>query len=158
MATDMTLTWVDFSAEKTRTKVYLSDVAADGSNWAALAAQTTGAHDVVKAAMAAITRLNHVTTKFSIEVEQSIPSIPADAMAQRELAVRWTYVDNVTGDYGSFHTYGPIDALLQSGTDTIDIVANVAAAAFITIVEPILVSRAGNAVTIVGARLVGRNT
>lgn len=158
MATVMNMTWLDFSNEKTRSKMYLSDVAADGSNWGALADQVTGAHDVVKTAIAAITRLNHVTTTFSIEVEQSVPSVPADAMAQREFAIRWQYVDNVNGHYGSFHTYGPIDALLQSGTDTIDLVSNVAAAGFVAIVEPILVSRDGNAITIVSARLVGRNT
>lgn len=158
MAIDMHIGWVDYSNERAGTKLYLEDVEAGGTNWDELAEQVTGKHDVVKTAMALITRLNHTKTIFSIPVEQSVESLPIDPMAQRELAIRWAYVDNVNGDKGSFHTYAPVDLIMQNGTDVIDVVNNVAASTFSGVIEANCVSRDGNPITVTGARLVGRNT
>lgn len=157
MPVDVHIGWIDYSGEKSGTKLYFPDVEPDGSNWADLAAQVTGRHDVVKTAMALITRMNHTKTIFSIPVEQSVESFPTDPMAQREFAIRWAYVDNVNGRKGSFHTYAPVDIILQNGTDVIDVVNNVTASTFSAVVEANCVSRDGNAITVTGARLVGRN-
>lgn len=158
MPTEMNIVWLDHSNEKTRTKLYLEEVDPNGTNWPDLAVPVTGSAALIKAAMDAVTNLNHVTTKFSIPIADSVATPPADAMAQREIAIRWTYVDTVNGRYGSFHTYAPIDGLIQLGTDVIDLAANAFALAFVAVIEANAVSRDDNPIQMVSARLVGRNT
>lgn len=156
MALPIRVGWLDHSNERTTTQFYFEDIAADGSNYGDLFDAVTGQYDLMKAGLIAITKLNHTKTTAPIQVDQSVESIPADATAQRELAIRWLYVDNVTGKKYRFDTPAPIDALIQSGTDVIDIVANFGADAFVTIFEANCVSPDGNAVTMYAARLVGR--
>lgn len=155
-ATPIRVGMLDHSGERTSCTVYMEEIAANGSNWPDLFAPATGSYDIFKAGLIAITKLNLTRTTAPIEVDQSVESVPSEATAQRETAIRWSYVDDVTGKKYRFDTPAPVDALLQSGTDVIDIVANVGAAAFVAIFEAQCVSPDGNAVTMTGARFVGR--
>lgn len=156
MALPIRVGWLDHSNERTTTQFYFPEIAADGTNYPTLFAPATGKYDLMKAALVLITKLNHTKTTGAIQVDQSVESVPADATAQREMAIRWQYVDDVTGKKYRFDTPAPVDALIQSGTDVIDIVANVPAAAFVADFEANCVSPDGNAVTMYAARLVGR--
>lgn len=148
--------WLDHSNERTTTQIHFEEIESDGSNYADLFAPVTGKYALMKAGLVLISKLNHTKTTAPIQVDQSVESIPADATAQREMAIRWMYVDDVTGKKYRFDTPAPVDALIQSGTDVIDLVANVAAAAFVALFEANCVSPEGNAVTMYSARLVGR--
>lgn len=154
------ISWVDHSGEKTSQVLHFPAIVNSNAagNIEGLATDVTGSYDIMKAGLIAITRLNHLNARMGLKLDQSVESLPADQMAQREMAVRWSYVDDVTGQKYRFDTAGPVDALIQSGTDVIDIVANAAALAFVALFEANCVSPLGNAVTMTGARLVGRRS
>lgn len=155
MATPITFGMIDHSAELTRTKVYFPDIDADGLNWPTLFAPATGSYDLLKVSLITLTDLNLTTSRMGQEIDSSVPTPPSDPKAQREMAVRFIYVDDVTGKKYRFDIPGPPDAIIQSGTDVIDL-ADVLVAVFKIDFEAQCVSEVGNAVTITSARLVGR--
>ena len=157
MTTPVRIGMIDRSGENTSVNFHLPAIASDGSNWPNLFAPTTGRYDLLKLTLTPLTRLNLTRSVMNQVVETSVGSLPADAMAQRELAIRFTYVDDVSNNKYRFDVPGPVDAVIQSGTDVIDL-ANVLIAAFKVDFEAQCVSPEGNAVTIIGARLVGRKS
>ena len=157
MSTPVSWGWLDHSGERTKTTIHFEDIASDGSNWNEFEG-VLGKRSVVGTALQAITKLQHTRTVLSQTLNTSVESIPADATAQRETAIRWIYADNVTGKKYRFDSPAPVDALLQSGTDVIDLAANAAAIAFVTVFEANCVSPDGNAVTMISARYVGRRS
>ena len=80
---------------------------------------------------------------------------PWDENAQRELAWRVTYTDNVTHKRGRFDIPTANPTLLEDGTDYMDMGLD-PAIALVSAVEAYCVSLAGNPVTVLDVRLVGR--
>lgn len=157
MTTPVSMGLIDHSGEASSINFHLPAVAANGSNWATLFAPTTGAYDLLKAGLIACTDMNLTRSTASIVVETSVGSLPSSEFAQREIAVRVTYVDNVTNEKFRFDIPGPAQALFPSGTDVIPL-TNVTLAAMIALFEAQCVSPRGNAVTVIGARIVGRKS
>lgn len=149
--------WLDHSGERTKTTLHFTELAGDGSNYTDFSSPV-GKRGLMGTALQAITKLQHTSTILSQTLNTSVESIPADQTAQREIAIRWVYADNVTGKKYRFDTPAPVDVLLQSGTDVIDLAANVAALAFKDAFELNCVSPDGNAVTMISARFVGRRS
>ena len=157
MPTPITIGMIDHSAELTRSLVYFEDIQADGLNWPTLFAPTTGKYDLLKVPFILLTKLNLTHSLMGQEVDTSVPTPPVAASAQRETAMRVSYVDDVTGKKYRFDIPSPVDAIIQAGTDVIDL-ADVLVAAFVLVFEAQCVSPVGNAVTVVGARFVGRRS
>lgn len=154
-ATPVSMGMIDHSGERTAFNFNLPGIETDGSNFDTLFAPATGSYDVLKATAILLTKLNLTKSTASIVVETSVGSLPAAASAQRETAARFTYVDNVTAQKYRFDIPSPVDAIIQTGTDVIDL-GNALVAAFVADFESQCVSPLGNPVTVVGARLVGR--
>jgi hypothetical protein len=155
MTTKVNWSWIDHSGEPSSFGIHLPTLT--NANYDDLFAAGTGRYDSLKTSIIALTKLNHVRSSASIPVDASVGSIPVDPTAQRELKIVVTYVDDVTTKKYRFEIPSPTDILIQSGTDQIDIVNNVTFAAFVTQFEAKAVSPDGNAVTVIGARLAGRN-
>jgi hypothetical protein len=152
MPTELRQGYIDHSGERSQSVMYLPDIASDGSNWAALTADTTGRGDLLKAAIALVTKCNLTKQSVSVDIDLDIPVAPADASAQRETKLWVQYVDTVNLRYGEFTIPAPIDAIKQINTDEVDIAANVAALALIAVLEANLVSRDGNAIQVTRMR------
>lgn len=145
---------IDHSSEQTSFELHFPALEDDGSNLEALVG-VAGAHDVMNLLVATLTTLNYVKTaaRFTINEYAGIP--PASGYAQRELAIRFTYVDTTTTKKYQFTIGGPDELIIQSGTDIVDL-GNLLIAAFITGFEANCVSPEGNGVNVLGARIVGR--
>lgn len=155
MATKFNIGTIDHSGENSRTGLYVEDL--DNTNYDTLLLPTTGKYDLLKAGFILLTKLNLTRSTMSNVIDTSVGALPADPTAQRELAMRVTYVDDVTNKKYRYDVPSPVDALIQSGTDVVDIENNVAFTAWKTLFEANAVSPDGNAVTIIGARIVGRS-
>jgi hypothetical protein len=150
---------IDRSGEQTGTQVYLTDLADDGGNFdTVLTNATTGDYDVVKAAIITLTDCNMTRSIASLVVDQSVGTVPSVWSAQRELAVRFTYQDETTLKKYSFTIPGPNSDITQEGTDVIDLSGNIIVAAAVTVFEAKLRSPDGNNITILAAKLIGRNS
>lgn len=148
--------YLDHSGERTRTQIYFQPLDDSGDNSGLLDA-VTGAIAVMGTALAAITRLPQAGTTMSTSVDEASPSLPADAMAQREIAIRWVYADDVTGKKYRFDSPAPVDAIVPTGSDEV----NMAAAAVITfkaVFDAQARSVDGNTVTLLTGRFVGRRS
>jgi hypothetical protein len=154
MPTELRQGYIDHSGERSTSVMYLPDIAADGSNWAALTADTTGAGDILKAAIALVTKCNLTKQSVQVDIDLDIPTPPADESAQREVKLWVQYVDTTNMRYGEFTIPAPVDALLQVNTDEVDISANAAALALIAVLEANLVSRDDNAIQVTRMRLI----
>ena len=147
---------IDKSGERSGTKVHFAAIAADGANWDETFTDAgTSTHDLVKAAIVTLTKLNMTRTVASIEVDQSLESLPSAADAQREWKLLFTWTTDL-GDKGSFTIPAPVDAVVPTGTDVVNL-DNVLVAAAIAVFEADLVSPGGELITITGCRVVGRN-
>lgn len=152
MPLKVTQTMIDHSGEPTRTSFWTGGEVADDYT-----VNLTDANDV-QTGIAALTLCNFVNLTGQIPIESDVPVLPGSENAQREQALLITYADAVNGK--KYHMSIPgIDRNLvaQAGTDVVDIVSNVAMAAFVVIMEANMVSELGNAIEVVAARLVGRS-
>lgn len=154
MPSELRQGFIDRSAERSSTKVYLPDVASDGTNWADLTADTTGRGDLLKAAFATLSKCNLTKQTLTVVLETDLPVIPTADDAQREWKLQVQYVDDVNGRFGEFSLPGPADLLVQANTDEVDIAANALMVAAIPVFEANMVSRDGNPITITRARIV----
>lgn len=155
MALKVHYNYIDHSAERTRTQLYFADVASDGSNYGDLFDAVTGSVDILRIALDVITKLNETNVLASIEAHIAAGTLPSDATAQRETAIRFVYIDNVTNKRYRFDVPAPADAFVPTGSDEV----NMAAAVVITfkgIFEAQCVSPVGNPVTLISGRFVGR--
>jgi len=149
---------VDKSGEQTGTMLYFEPILDDGTNWDDLFDQGgANIYDIVKVPMILLTKLNLTRSIASVEVERSSGTLPAAADAQREWATRFVYLDTVTNKKYSFTIPAPVDSIVQEGTDVVDL-GNALVAAFITVFEANCVSPEGNAVSVLSARVIGRNS
>lgn len=150
---------IDHSGEQTGTLLYFDPVAVDGTNWDTLFTDVgTSVHDIIKAGIITLTKLNMTRTIASVVVDQSAGSIPSAADAQREWAIRFVYadIDNGNKKY-SFTIPAPVDAIVPSGTDVVNL-GQALVAAFVTLFETYCLSPDGGAVEVLSAQLIGRNS
>jgi len=147
---------IDYSGERTSTKMNVEDLEGDGSNMAAVLTSI----GLLQTALLLATDLNHVSTTFTMTTDTTTATPPSTATAQREIAVRIKYVDDVTNEAGSFTVGGPAVTFYPPQGVPGDYIPldNAVFEAFITVIEANVVSRAGNAITVVEGRLVGRNS
>jgi len=143
--------WLDRSGEQSRTQFYIQEAAGDDFTTAIATAA------VVASALEVVSLCTALNRSFSVEVSTNVPVLPASAFAQRELALKIFYSDDVTADKFTMTVPGPDLALLaQANTDEVDIVSNVTAAALTAALDASLASPAGNAITVTRMRIVGR--
>lgn len=151
MATKVTIRYLDRSGEATSWSIEGVDLSSANYD-----AQET-LIDNMRTAAAAI--LNGTLNRTTIStITDGSSALPSDVAAQRELKIRLTYADNVNGRLFNAHLPCPdmAHAAAGTGTDVWDI-TETEFAAFVTAFEAY--ARApgtGNAVTVQGARLVGR--
>lgn len=147
---------IDYSGERTSTKVHVADIAGDGANMAAVLASISA----LQTALLLTTDLNHVSTTFSQVVDTTVATPPSTATAQREIAVRIKYIDSTTNTPYSFTVGGPAVTFYPPQGVPGDYIPldNAVFAAFITVLEANLKSPVGNAIQVVEGRLVGRNS
>lgn len=148
---------IDKSGELSGTMFNFAPIEDDGSNVDSLFTSVGNAYDVLKLVYIDLTWCNLTRSIASIIVDESSPTLPSNAAAQRELAARFTYIDTVTGSKYTFSIPGPQSTIIQAGTDEISL-ANLAVAAFVTAFELYCLSPVGNPVEVQAARLVGRNS
>lgn len=146
---------IDHSGERSSTALHFAEPV-DG-NLAPIITETTGAYDVVKAAFIGLTAANLTRSTLTYLVDVSPGTLPADEHAQRELKLQIRYVDDVTGESFRIEVPAPQAGVIPSGTDVVPL-TNVPLAAFITVFEGQCVTPRGNSLTVVGARIVGRNS
>jgi hypothetical protein len=144
----------DISGELTRSQLYFAPVD-DSADNSSLLDQATGAIAIVGTAMSLLTKLRQAGTNLSIQMDAGLAGLPTAADAQREWAIRWDYQDSVTNKHYRFDTPGPIDSVVQTGTDLIDM-GDALVIAFKTAFEADCLSPVGNAVVLNSGRIVGR--
>ena len=149
--TNATLTYLDFSNEPSRAGYYVQDL--DAGNYAAVTAE-------IQAIQIAIDALSEgAPSQFSWTAENvlypyTLPTLP---QAQREIKALVTYADDVSGNrYQMTIPVFNYDGV-QPETDVIDLTAG-GWGAFVIQFEAGARSPNGNAVTVLGATLVGRNS
>jgi len=153
--TKVNIGMVDHSAEKTSIGINIPMLESD--NFGDLFAATTGAVDLLETAVETLSDCKTTRTTSSITNNTDENDPPSAVTAQREIAMRFTYRDTVTGSAGHFDVPGPKTALYPAtGSDVFDL-TNVTIAAAVVVFEAQVVSPAGNAINVTGARLVGRN-
>lgn len=148
--------YLDHSAETTHCQLHFDPVQGAASNdgiWNAV----TGKVFLMKDALDTITRLSPAGVTASLQLEANAASLPADALAQREIAIRWSYRDLTTGKMYRFDTPGPVDAIVPTGTDDVNM-ASVAVLAFKAVFDANVISEDGNSVSLESGRLVGRRS
>lgn len=151
----MQFTFVDHSKEQTKVTFYTEPVASDGSNWADMVTGVASVRALTGAALNAITGLNEIRSGVSVpDFAETTISYPAYGH-DREIAVRFTYQDNVTGTLYRFDVPDPGDIFLTNSDDAD--MSNVLVTALKAIVDADWRTPAGNACTLVSGRKVGRN-
>lgn len=155
MPTILAVTLVDDSKETSTVSFFLPDVAADGTNWAAILSARAAILAAVDAVTEGYIKEHHLLT----EATRLTNSIPTDG--DREAKLQVSYQDNVTlkphtltipcRDKSAF-TWSP-------GTDFVDLGASspTSQTDFIAAFNGNVKSPAGNAVTIFSMEKVGRN-
>ena len=151
--TTLTFNMIDHSGEKSRTKVYLEELLGDGSNWDDILV-TEG---LLRTALYLTTDMAEVGSDASVAIHTGAGTPPSTVTAQREWGIRVKYRDTVNGRYGHFTVPGPKTTFYPpTGSDVVPL-DNVIFAAFITVLEAQILSRDGNAVSVVEGRLIGRS-
>lgn len=145
--------FLDHSAETTHVQLHLSPLDDAGDNSAIFDLfSPAGALTVALYAMSKLEPTNIIT---SIPIAQSAPTVPTDATAQREVAIRFIYADNVTGKKYRFDVPAPVDAIVPTGSDDVNMAAALIVA-FKAVFDANAKSELGNAVTLLSGRFVGR--
>jgi len=146
--------YLDHSGEKTRTMLHFAPVDDTGDN-SGLLDPIGGSISELGTAMGLMSKLSKDGTDVTIPIDTTTASIPAAADAQREWAIRFSYVDTVTGKKYRFDVPAPVDAIVPSGTDEVDLAATLVAA-FKVIFDAQVLSEFGNPCTLLSGRIVGR--
>lgn len=149
----VTLSYLDFSGETSRTGLYFADPSGAAFDWASLAA----AIDAVNDAIEAVTLCTRGSELISVTLASPATPYPTDEDAQRESGLRVFYQDQVNGRKGNFTIPGPDKSLMAvTGTDIADW-GGTEMAALETALEANVKSRDGNAIQITHGRIIGRN-
>lgn len=150
---DVSVSWLDRSGEITRTKFHSIGPGVGGVTYVGM---ETGI-SLIMGAMVPLSKLTHLKTQVNIPLDTNPRTLPVAADAQREWAIRFTYSDNVTGKLYRFDVPAPIDAVVQDGTDVIDM-ANALVIAFKAAFDLDGRSEVDNPVTLISGRIVGRRS
>lgn len=156
MAGKVVLSFLDASGETGRVAYSIPDVTA--ANLAASLDQSVFATaGGLAAAIASLSLCTPVGTELVANNDKLTPTPPGSLYAQREIGLMVSYADNVNAKKYRITIPGPDWANIGlAGSDQID--PNDAAwTAFKTAFETHAVSPDGNAVTVTGGQLVGRN-
>lgn len=144
----------DFSDEYSTCSFVVEDVAGDGSNWAALLT----AIGSLQTALAAATAGHIAELTITASKELVNDTRPASPWAQREIKWLMRYHDDVTyKKYTKTLPCAALELMSDGGDDEVDIVGITAWATLVTWFEANMLSQDGNAITVDGVSVVGRN-
>jgi hypothetical protein len=148
---------IDHSGEDSGCAFYLPQVTA--ANYDTVTGNGGGENvGDLHGAVALVSLLNFKNSTVICETYPEAGTLPVNPLAQRETKLLVQYVDTVNGRRGTVTIPSPNLALVaQIGTDVVDHNVNVTALALTTAIENNAVSRDGNAIQVVGMRIVGRN-
>lgn len=147
-----TIRWRDYSGEYSSTAFNLDDPSGATYDWAAL----EGALDAVGDAMEAVTFCTRGKESIAAQVTLGSDAYPTDEEAQRELALRIFYQDDVTGKKYHVSLPGPqLPLMVSLGFDVVSW-SGAEMIALETAFEANVLSPDGNAVSIVTGTIVGR--
>lgn len=147
-----TISYLDFSGEKSSVSFNLPDPSGATFDWAALVADLDGIGDLIDA-VCLCTRGND---SLRVVAQVGSQALPADEEAQRELGLRIFYIDTTTQKKYHITIPGPNLALMVSaGFDQVDW-SGTEMAALEAGLEADMLSPAGNAISVVSGYVVGR--
>lgn len=153
----VTFGMIDHSNESSTTGIYIPQITAANYD-AVVDDSSTGVVGRLRIAIAILSTMNETTRTVTAEQFKTPPTLPSDVYAQRERKLLVRYVDLVNNKKAILTIPSPDNSTLaQTGTDEVDFVNNVVAAAFVVSFEADAVSQDGNAVAVVGMSIVGRN-
>ena len=156
MAGKTTLTFLDRSNETSRVEFSHANGSAANIEDLILQADFNQAGSLA-AAIAALSLLTPISAQVMASSVKEAQVIPGNVYAQRELAVLAEYTDNVSGKKYHISIPGPDwTNLAAPNSDLVD-TTKAAWVAFKNAFESKAKSPDGNAVTVTGGRLVGRN-
>lgn len=145
----VTLSGLDHSKEGTSTSFYLIDLTA-----ANFTAQGVILGDM-QTAIQGVSLIAYEGATYPAMVTQRENTPAADPYAQRESKWQVDLVDDVTQETSNFEIGGADLSLLSGNTELMDLTAG-AGLALVTAIETNVRSRAGNTVTVVQVKHVGR--
>jgi hypothetical protein len=147
----VSLNQIDYSGEATRTKFY--GLAIDATNYAAVSADAAE----MRLGIEGISLCNETSMTGSVVLHAASGTLPTSLYAQRELAMKVFYVDNVNGRKGDLTIPGPDMTLLTLTKDEVSLTTGTEMIALVAAINGHAFSRDGNAITVTGARIIGRN-
>lgn len=147
------LNLIDYSGEKSRTQFYVQTI--DATTYVADAAFA----NAIRTAIETISLCNEVDLSFSGEFHTANGAAPTNPNAQREIAIEVTYVDNTNGRKGRLTIPGPDLSLLTLAGDNVALSDGVSGpmTTLVAALQAGALSRDSHAITVTGARVVGRN-
>lgn len=154
MADQYSITYNDYSNEKSSLSFPVPDIAAGGGNWDSVLAGAAA----IATAIDAMTLCDN--SREALNAVQSIgQDTPTNPAAQREFGVRVFYLDDTNGKKYHLTIPGPDLANLETnpGSDLLDLTGTLEAA-FVTAFEAGAVSPDGNSVTVWKMVIVGRRS
>lgn len=155
MTSSLTIGYIDNSGEGSSTRFYLPQLTA--GNYDAVAGNGVGENvGDLRLAVAAVTLCNFTQHTVVAEQYTEAGDLPASAFAQREFKLLVKMVDTANNRSTVTIPAPNLDVLAQPGTDIVDHVSNVVAAALAAAIEANAVSPQGNALSVIGMRIVGR--
>jgi len=149
-ASQISLNQIDYSSEKTSTKMWVPTVT--GATLDALSVLA----NLWRTAIEAVSLCNEVSLTMSLDLNTASGAAPTNVLAQREFIIRVFYVDDTNGRTGSFTIPGPDLSLLTVVGDEVDLTDGGEMAAIVTATED-LCSRDENPITVTRAIVTGRN-
>jgi len=150
MPSKVTVNWLDYSGESSRSSVYVPTV--NAGNFDAIVALAT----LVGTTFETLSDCTRKNTQLEMIQDAANDAVPSDVFAQREIGFSVQYMDATTGRKETTRIPGPVDDLIPEGTDVLPL-ANLAFAALIADIEANCVSRDGNAITVTRGVFTGRN-
>lgn len=151
----LNLGFIDACGEKGTVSLHLPTINA-GNFATEMAKYVVGDTTGVIGKMIALTACRIISAAVQLPKSKQAETLPTGATAVRELGIMVSYVDNTTSKKYHFVIPGPAEGLLIAGTDNVD-PDNADWQAFVTAFEAGVLSEAGNAVSVLGGHLVGRN-
>jgi len=155
LSTKFRASFLDHSGERTSTQLHLDPLDSSGDNSTVIGLISTGGSLAV--ALTAMSRLPLAGITASVPLVTASPGLPVDAMAQREIAIRFTYSDDVTAKKHHFDLPAPVDAIIPTGSDNVNRAAALIVA-FKAVFDVSARSELGNDVTLLTGRFVGRRS
>jgi hypothetical protein len=144
----------DLSDEISNVQINVADVSAGGADFDDVMADVAA----LGAALSTVSDCVQAKEMFLQAVDVKDPTTPTDPQAQREVALRIFYADDVTGEVYHISVPGPDFELIElyPNTDIADLTDS-PLDALVTAIEASALSPVGNAVTVLRAIQVGRH-